>query len=524
MDLSDSSRDFEETRLLYRCSCGVQLVIDQHAGGKCDHCGRFITTEKLELELSATMALPDDATMHGQSETVCTDDSFDVVGVDPLIGQSFEHFEIVNRLGRGGMGYVYRALDKSLQRYVAVKVLRSGVSWTDQRSSDREVEVLLQEAVSQARVSHPNVVTIYFVGRKAGEPFLAMELVKGTPLSQLIVDQTLSYRQLVSYGLQVSRALQFSHRLDIIHGDIKPSNLLVQENGTVKLSDFGMARRESQSDAVAFGGTPSYLAPELIEGAKTSVASDIYALGVTLYEMTFGHLPLKLKGKKPADWTKEHNARSISYPNPWPEHLPEKWHTILQRMLAKDQDKRYQNYDDLVADLENVEALSSIRAKTVPRLLAGLIDFTSVLLVAASIQFLLFDVLKLRDQTDNLAIVLLVSLADMLPLFFFSLSVFLFRQSIGRNLLYLRVVNRYGLKPTARVMLTRSFVRMGFVWLLVSSMVFDVEGFGWPQTVRTLLAGTAIALLLTQITVLTFSKKNRTLQDWIYKTDVVLDT
>ena len=155
---------------------------------------------------------------------------------------------------------------------------------------------------------------------------------------------------------------------------------------------------------------------------------------------------------------------------------------------------------------------------------AGLIDFTSVLLVAASIQFLLFDVLKLRDQTDNLAIVLLVSLADMLPLFIYTLSVFLFRQSIGRNLMYLRVINRYGLKPTGRVMLTRSFVRMGFVWLLVSSMVFDVEGFAWPQTVRILLAGLAAAFLLTQITVLTFSKKNRTLQDWIYRTNVVLDT
>ncbi len=524
MASSDSSRDFEETRLLYRCPCGVQLVIDKNFGGTCDQCGRVVTAEKLGLELSATMALPEDATIRSYSETVCNDDSFDVVGVDPLIGQSFEHFEIIDRLGRGGMGYVYRAVDKSLQRYVAVKVLRSGVSWTDQTSSDREVEVLLQEAVSQARVSHPNVVTIYFVGRQEGEPFLAMELVKGKPLSDLLRTQNLSYRQLVSYGLQVARALQFAHRLDIIHGDIKPSNLLVQENGIVKLSDFGMARRESHAGVAAFGGTPNYLAPELIGGGKTTLSSDIYALGVTLYEMTFGHLPVKLKGKTPAQWTEEHNAVSIDFPQPWPEHLPEKWHSVLRRILQKDPAKRYSNYNELVSDLENVEALSSIRAKTVPRLLAGLIDFMSVLLVAASIQFLLFDVLKLRDQTDNLAIVLLVSLADMLPLVFYSLSVFLFRQSIGRNLLYLRVVNRYGLKPPGRVMLARSFVRMGFVWLLVSSMVFDVEGFVWPQAVRTLLAGFAAALLLTQITVLTFSKKKQTLQDWIYRTNVVLDT
>ena len=240
--------------------------------------------------------------------------------------------------------------------------------------------------------------------------------------------------------------------------------------------------------------------------------------------MTFGQLPVKLEGTTPAEWFEEHNAASIDFPKPWPEHLPEKWQAILQRILQKAPEKRYADYDELVGDLEEVEALSSIRAKTVPRLLAGLIDFTSVLLVAASIQFLLFDVLKLREVTDNLAIVLLVSLADMLPLFIYTLSVFLFRQSIGRKLLHLRVINRYGLKPTGRVMLTRSFVRMGFVWLLVSSMVFDVKGFGWPQTVRILLAGIAAAFLLTQITVLTFSKKNRTLQDWVYRTNVVLDT
>ena len=106
--------------------------------------------------------------------------------------------------------------------------------------------------------------------------------------------------------------------------------------------------------------------------------------------MTFGQLPVKLKGKTPADWSKEHENVSVDFPRPWPEHLPEKWQTILQRILQRDPAKRYADYDELVGDLKDVEALSSIRAKTVPRLLAGLIDFTSVLLVAASIQFLLF--------------------------------------------------------------------------------------------------------------------------------------
>lgn len=508
---------------MYRCSCGVQLILDPLQGGQCDQCGRLITAEKLTLELSATMALPSDATLESYNETAGNDSSFDVVGVDPLVGQDFGHFKIVNRLGGGGMGYVYRAIDTSLRRFVAVKVLRSGVGWSDQASSNSEAEVLLQEAISQARVNHPNVVTIYFVGKQDNEPFLAMELVKGTPLSKKMRDQSLTYRELISYGLQISRALEFSHRLDIIHGDIKPSNLLVQDNGVVKLSDFGMARRASKSNASAFGGTPNYLAPELIEGGKTDVTSDIYALGVTLYEMTFGELPVVLHGKQPARWIEEHK-KEVKYPKPWPEHLPEKWHSILRRMLQKDPKKRYQTYPELVADLAAVEALAAIPAKTVPRLLAGLFDFISVLLFAASIQYLLFSVLKLREQTESIAIVLIVSLANLLPLFFYSLIVFFFRQSLGRKLLYLRVVNRYGLKASRRLMLTRSFVRMGFVWLLVGSMVFDVKDLEWSQIIRWIFAGSAVALLLTQIGILTFNKANRTIQDWIYKTDVVLDT
>ena len=524
MNQFESQDDAEETRLMYRCTCGVQLILSLSAGGECYQCGRAVTSEKLDLELSTTMALPTDSTLQTQDDTVCLDDSFDVVGVDPLVGQKFGHFEIVNRIGGGGMGFVYRALDTSLQRYVAVKVLRSGASWSDQASSDREVEVLLQEAVSQARVNHPNVVTIFFVGKQDSEPFLAMELVKGSPLSGFVNAGDLSYQKLISYGLQIARALQFSHRLDVIHGDIKPSNLLVQEDGIVKLSDFGMARRESRSDSSTHGGTPNYLAPELLRGGKTTVASDIYALGVTLYEVTFGELPVKLRGKRISGWRKQHQSSEVVYPKPWPEHLPEQWQTFLQKMLEKEPENRYQTYDELVTDLESIESLTSIRAKTVPRLLAGLFDFMSVLLVAASIQYLLFSVLKLREQTDNLAIVLLVSLANLLPLIIYSMMVFFFRQSVGRNLLYLRVVNRYGLMPSRRVMLIRSFVRMGFVWLLVSSMVFDVQGIGWSQSVRYVLAGLAGMFLLTQVVVLAFSKTKRTIQDWIYKTDVLLDT
>lgn len=514
-----------ETRLLYRCACGQQLAIDQAQGGSCESCGRTVTAEKLQTELSLTTDLTTQlGTQFLNQDDDGSSDLLDIVGVDPLIGQSFGHFRIIDQIGRGGMGYVYRAIDTSLQRFVAVKVLRSGVGWANESSSDTEVETLLNEAISQARVNHPNVVTIYFVGKKQREPFLAMELVQGIPLNRLLGKQPLTYQEIISYGIQTAQALQFSHQLDVIHGDIKPSNLLVQSDGTIKLSDFGMARLESGSNLLSSGGTPSYLAPELIKGGKSTVVSDIYSLGATFYEMTFNELPVKLTGRKPAGWTAVHESEPVVYPVPWPEHLPEIWQKILQKMLHKNPDRRYQNYDALMDDLKEVEAISNIKAKTVPRLLAGLFDFVSVLLVAATIQYLLFDVLRLGEKTDSSLIVMLVSLADLLPLLIYSLSVFVFRQSVGRHLLYLRVVNRYGLKAGGRVMLTRSFVRMAFVWLLIASMVMGSQGETWPQIVRAIFAISAVAILVTQVCLLAFRKDHRTLQDYIHQTDVVLDT
>lgn len=524
MSLDQSNPDFDLTQSALRCGCGNDVIVDQRLSGFCDVCNKTISADSAIFDNSATVSLKEFVADSNTTGTAIADDSFELVGVDPLIGQYFGHFKIINRIGRGGMGHVYRAVDISLRRFVAVKVLKSGSEWSNQASADHEVELLLQEAVSQARVNHPNVVTIFYVGKQEEEPFFAMELVRGRPLSEKMKSETIAFPQIVGYGVQIAKALKFAKKLDIIHGDIKPSNLLVQDDDTVKLSDFGMARRESKVNDSIHGGTPNYLAPELISGGETSVQSDIYALGVTLYEMTFGVLPIKLSGSKPKDWTEDHFRNVVAYPTPWPEHLPENWKSMLARMLHKDPTQRYQSYDELIADFKSVEALSTIQAKRVPRLLAGLFDCLSVLLIAAAIQYLLFSVLRLREYTDNLAIVFFVSLVNLLPILLYSATVFFFRQSVGRNLLYLRVVNRYGMRPPGRRMLTRSFVRMGVVWLLIASMVFDAQGSGWAQTMRTGLVSAAILFLVLQVMILMFNRDHRTIQDMVYKTDVVLDT
>jgi uncharacterized RDD family membrane protein YckC len=524
MSLDQSNSDFDLTQAVYRCACGNDVLMHQETGGVCDNCNKTICTDQPGFDSSATVSLNDYVAAPNKDAAVAEAGEFEVVGVDPLIGQYFGHFKIINRIGRGGMGHVYRAVDISLRRFVAVKVLKSGSDWSSQSSADHEVELLLQEAVSQARVNHPNVVTIFYVGKQEEEPFLAMELVRGQPLSERMKSERIGFPKIVSFGLQIANALKFAQKLDIIHGDIKPANLLMQDDNTIKLSDFGMARRESKVADSIHGGTPNYLAPELISGGETSIQSDIYALGVTLYEMTFGVLPIKLSGRKPKDWTEDHYQNVVAYPTPWPEHLPENWKSMLARMLHKDPTQRYQSYNELISDFKSVEALSSIQAKRVPRLLAGLFDCLSVLLVAAAIQYLLFGVLRLRDYTENLAIVFLVSLTNLLPILLYSATVFFFRQSVGRNLLYLRVVNRYGMRPPGRRMLTRSFVRMGVVWLLIASMVFDAQDTGLTETIRTILAGAAVLFLVLQVTILMFNRDHRTIQDMVYKTDVVLDT
>ena len=227
-------------------------------------------------------------------------------------GRTFGHFKIVDSLGQGGMGQVFRALDTSLKRYVAVKVLRSGLSAsTNARSSDFEIEQLMQEAIAQARVIHPNITTIYYVGKEDETPFLAMELIYGQSIAEKIAEGPMVYSEIHSISSQLAGVLRFSHELDIIHGDIKPSNIMVQSNGIAKLSDFGLARRASKKQSSPFGGTPNYLAPELLEGESSSIQSDMYALGVTLFEMTFGRLPVSVSGASMKEWIASHEQLSL---------------------------------------------------------------------------------------------------------------------------------------------------------------------------------------------------------------------
>ena len=213
-----------------KCPCA-------HGGWQVAQCQRVISPDKLRQD--ASLALTLQRTESIQVTVVGTTAQGDEgEATIQVLGRRFGHFELIEPLGQGGMGQVFRALDHSLQRFVAVKILRRGKNQND----ERQIELLLQEAIAQARVNHPNVATIYYVGREGGDPFLAMEFLDGGTLAEKIKAGPLSYPEIASIAVQIVNALRVSHRYDIIHGDIKPTNLLIKGTGEVKLSDFGMAR------------------------------------------------------------------------------------------------------------------------------------------------------------------------------------------------------------------------------------------------------------------------------------------
>ncbi|QEG23306.1 protein kinase domain-containing protein [Mariniblastus fucicola] len=520
----------ENTRVLYQCSCGHQMELIEDIGGQCQECGHVVSPKLLNHDLATTMTLGTlptgpacGGTLYFENSKLETDPVEAAKLEAAMVGREFGHFKIIDPLGTGGMGHVFRALDTSLRRYVAVKILRSGVDATKESSSDGDIEMLLQEAVSQARVTHPNIVTIYYVGKHEEAPFLAMELIIGKTVAELVEDGPMPYSQLHSIASQMTSALKFSHELDIIHGDIKPSNIMLQQNGIAKLSDFGMARRVSKAEKKSVGGTPNYLAPELMQGDTPSIQSDMYALGVTLFEMTFGRLPVTVSGRTVEQWLDCHQQAPVEFPNPWPEHLAKGWQEVLSRLLAKDPADRFSSWAAVEEALEQIEPAAPIPAKRVPRLVAAAIDCTLVGLLIAPFQILrgMPAVEEYLSQSTLTAIILL--LFEFGAIVAYTTLVMFWKQSPGRKLMHVRVVNEHGLTVTGQRMGTRSLMRMIVMWFITLANVSSETG-GWADFAANLVLTSAVVFTLLDIGVMMLYHHGRSLHDLVSKTWVVLDT
>ncbi len=530
--------DPNNTKVLYQCTCGRQLELNEDKGGICPDCDRSISPKLLHHDLAMTMTIAtsprshadndhDPGTLYLGDKNLTVNDSFDVTASESeLKGRMFGHFRIVDSLGSGGMGQVFRALDTSLKRYVAVKVLRSGLGSSSGRSSsDFEVDQLLQEAITQARVTHPNITTIYYVGRQNNDPFLAMELIHGETVAEKIESGPLpQYSQLHSIASQIAGALRFSHELDIIHGDIKPSNIMVQHDGVAKLSDFGLARRASKKQTAPFGGTPNYLAPELLQGKPNSIQSDMYALGVTLFEMTFGRLPINVSGRTVEQWMQSHKNESIVFPNPWPEHIAEEWKDLLLQLLAKNPDQRFDSWREVEQSLEQIEPAKPILAKRVPRLVAAVIDMFLVSLLAAPMAIL--EQLPLIGdwfETHSWTFVSLKVASEFGAILAYTAMLVFWKQSPGRKLMQVRVVNDHGLKPSGEKIATRSLLRMLLIWFLTVSAI-SAEGTTWMVVAAQVVGAIGLLFTLVDAGVMLLHSKRKSLHDLISNTFVVIDT
>ncbi len=515
----DATRDLHSGgEAWYRCACGNEVPVSRTAGGKCERCQRVISPDKLRQDASLALTLQrTEAIQVTVAGSTAAGEEVDTTV--QVLGRRFGHFEILEPLGQGGMGQVFRALDHSLQRYVAVKILRRGKCQND----ERQIELLLQEAVAQARVNHPNVATIYYVGREAGDPFLAMEFLDGGTLADRMKAGPLAYPEIARIALQIVNALHISHRYDIIHGDIKPTNLLIKGTGEVKLSDFGMARSASSADADAgFGGTPNYLAPELLRGETPSIQSDMYALGVTLYELMFGRLPVQLSGSSVPQWLDSHRTAKIVFPEPWPEHIPRGWRQLFRRLLSPEPSERFADYEEVAAALRALEPIRSPAAGRFPRLIAGAVDYALVLFLFAVSFFPLNAFTPLQSYfMSHWLLRLVVGFLGVLPILAYTVMIGWWRQSVGHALMQLTVVNRYGLPAATRTLVTRSLGRMLPLWVLAGANLIGGGGeFGsWAILTALVLAWLWFMLDLGSLMIL---GQGRSLHDLLARTRVVL--
>lgn len=261
-------------------------------------------------------------------------------------------YEIIEKIGNGGMAMVYKAKCHVLNRYVAVKILR------DEFTTDQEfIKRFEVEAQAAASITHPNIVSVYDVGKDGNLYYIVMELVQGKTLKEIIIEENgpLPWKWSVNIAIQIASALEVAHKNNIVHRDIKPHNIIITEDGTAKVTDFGIAKAVSNSTITAFGttiGSVHYFSPEHARGGFTDAKSDLYSLGVVLYEMITGRVPFD--ADTPVSVALKHMQEEPIQPKELNSEIPQGLNDIVLKAMRKDVNLRYQNATQMLNDLRRV--------------------------------------------------------------------------------------------------------------------------------------------------------------------------
>lgn len=258
-------------------------------------------------------------------------------------------YEIIEKIGNGGMATVYKSKDRVLNRYVAVKILR------DEFTTDEEfIKRFRIEAQSAASLTHPNIVSIFDVGNEGNLYYIVMELIKGKTLKEIITEENgpLPWKWSLNVVTQIASALETAHKNNIVHRDIKPHNIIITEDGIAKVTDFGIAKAVSNSTITAFGttiGSVHYFSPEHARGGFTDAKSDLYSLGVVMYEMLTGKVPFD--ADTPVSVALKHMQEKPVEPKELNENIPQVVNDIIMKAMQKDINLRYQSATEMVKDL-----------------------------------------------------------------------------------------------------------------------------------------------------------------------------
>ena len=271
-------------------------------------------------------------------------------------------YELLEKIGDGGMAVVYKGKDKLLNRYIAVKILRPEFT-----KDATFVENFKRESQAAAGLSHPNIVGVYDVGREGNINYIVMELIEGKTLNKIIEEEApMDYRKVIDISKQVASALRVAHKNKIIHRDVKPHNIMITNDGVVKLADFGIARAVNDatlSTGSKIVGSVHYFSPEQARGNYVDERSDIYSLGIVMYEMLTGKVPFD--GDNPVTVALKHINEEIVPPIELEPGIPPALDRCVMKATSKFQTNRYANADELIQELDNIKFVSSVAGDSI---------------------------------------------------------------------------------------------------------------------------------------------------------------